>query len=83
MPTGRVPESERETIYTWIWWRSRATARHDSEILLNFGEVVSWSLTRPGRIIQDLGRQKKICRAVGMPDMPLVMGGAIHAYRKP
>ena len=39
-------------------------------------------LSRPGRFTQDLERQKKIHRAVGMTDMPLFRGGAIHACHK-
>ena len=32
---------------------------------------------------KDLDRSKKIHRAIGMSDMPLFCGGAIHAHRKP
>ena len=39
---------------------------------------VSYSLLRLDRFTWDSGRQKKICRAMGMPDMPLFKGGAIH-----
>ena len=45
--------------------------------------LMSFSLSRPGRFTQDSGRQKKIGGAMGTPDMPFVMGGVMHAHRKP
>ena len=44
---------------------------------------VSCSLSRPGRFTRDSERQKKMCGAVGMPDIPLFKGGVIHAHCKP
>ena len=44
---------------------------------------MSCRCSRPGRFTGDSGRWKKICRAVGISDMPLFWGGAIHACHKP
>ena len=43
---------------------------------------LSCSRTRLGRFTQDSVRQKKICGAVGLSDMPLFQGGVIHLCRK-
>ena len=45
--------------------------------------ALSCSLSRPGRFTWDSSRQKKIRGAVGMSDVPLLWGGAIHACCKP
>ena len=45
--------------------------------------MVFCSRSRPGRFTQDSGREKKICGALRVSDMPLFWGGAIHTGHKP
>ena len=40
------------------------------------------NISRPDRFTQDLGTWKNICRAVGMPDVPLFKHGSIHICGK-